>query len=431
MIAVILAGGKGTRLSEYTKEVPKPMIELCGKPVLEYHIENLKKSGITDIILIIGYLGNKIKEYFGDGKNFGVNIKYYEETVPLGTAGALHYIEKDLSENFMLIYGDVIFDIDFGRFYEYHLTKENSLCTMSVHPNNHPYDSDLVILGENNIVREIKRKNEKRDFYYKNCVNAGVFFVNKKIINYIERDKKQDFEKDIISNLIGKNSIYGYVTTEYIKDMGTLDRMLLVQEHIKSGIVHKKNLSNPQKAVFLDRDGTLNKYNGLVYKEEQLEIDDYAYEAIRALNNSEYITIVITNQPVIARNLCSIEQLDNIHRKMETLLGEKGAYIDDLFYCPHHPDRGYPEENKAYKIDCNCRKPKIGMLEEAYKKYNIDIKNSYFIGDTTVDIQTALNAGLKSILVATGEGGKDKKYNVEPDYCFSNILEAVKYITNK
>jgi D,D-heptose 1,7-bisphosphate phosphatase len=430
MIAVILAGGKGTRLSEFTKDIPKPLIELCGKPVLEYQITNLRNSGINEIILVIGYLGDKIKEYFGTGEKFGVKIRYFEETLPLGTAGALYYLKNELTDNFILIYGDVLCDIDFSRFYKYHIQKGNSLCTLSVHPNNHPFDSDLVVLDSNDVVKEIIRKNEKRDYYYNNCVNAGVFIVSKDIVSYIEENKKQDFEKDIILKLIDNNRIYGYRTTEYIKDMGTPDRFLLVQEHIKNGVVNKKNLANPQKAIFLDRDGTINKHVGLVYKEEQLVIEDDVYEALKIVNNSEYISIVITNQPVVARNLCSIEQLENIHKKMETLFGEKGVYVDDIYYCPHHPDKGYPEENKDYKIECNCRKPKIGMIQEAMAEYNIDLSNSYFIGDTTIDIQTGINAGLKTILLATGEGGKDKKFNVESDYNFPSLLDAVKHIVN-
>jgi histidinol-phosphate phosphatase family protein len=123
-----------------------------------------------------------------------------------------------------------------------------------------------------------------------------------------------------------------------------------------------------------------------------------------------------------------MDDLENIHRKLETLLGEQGVYVNDIFYCPHHPDRGYPEENEAYKIPCDCRKPKTGLIMEAASKYNIDLVHSFIIGDSTIDIQTGFNAGLKTILLSTGLGGNDRKYSVLPDYYAKNLLDALNFI---
>ncbi|WP_367277857.1 HAD-IIIA family hydrolase [Clostridium sp.] len=427
MKAVILAGGMGTRLGNYTKEIPKPMILLKGKPVLEYQIENLKSYGIINIILVIGHLGFKIKEYFGDGIDFGVNIEYFEENKPLGTGGALYYIKDKLTEDFILAYGDVVFDLNIDRFIDFHRAN-NGIGTLTVHPNSHPYDSDVLMVGKDEMVEGIIRKNEKRDFFYSNCVNAGIFIFKKTLVEYVLEDKKQDLEKDIISKLIIEKKIYAYRTTEYIKDMGTPDRYELVQKHLEKGIINDRNLSSKQKAIFIDRDGTINKFVGLVYKPEQLELEANVIEGLKLINNSEYISIIITNQPVVARNLCTINELEEIHKKLETVLGEKGVYVDDIFYCPHHPDKGYPEENKNYKISCNCRKPAIGLIKKAAEKYNIDLSSSYFIGDTTVDIQTGRNANLKTILLSTGEGGRDNKFQVKPDFYGINLLEAINKI---
>lgn len=427
MKAVILAGGKGTRLSEFTKEIPKPLIPINGKPVLEYGIENFALYGIKDIIIVIGHLGHKIQEYLGDGTRLGVNISYYVESEPLGTAGALYHLRDSLSEEFVLVYGDVIFDIDLDRFICFHLG-HGFTGTLAAHPNNHPYDSDVLQIRASGLVEDILKKNEKRDYYYNNCVNAGLFLFNKRIINYIAANTKQDLEKDIIAQLIPEGEICAYRTTEYMKDMGTPDRYSLVQQHVDKGIVGKKNLALKQRAIFIDRDGTINKYVGLLSKPEQLVIEDKVVEALRRINDSEFISIVITNQSVIARNLCSVEELDDIHRKLETLLGERGVYVDDIIYCPHHPDGGYPEENKALKISCRCRKPSIGMLEAAATKYNIDLASSYLIGDTTVDIQTGINANVSTVLVGTGLGGKDNLFQVAPNYYADHLLEAVDYI---
>lgn len=427
MDAVILAGGKGTRLSEFTKEIPKPLIPLNGKPVLEYQINNLSACGIKNITLVVGHLGDKIKEYFGNGSKFGVNINYFHEEKPLGTAGSLFYIKENLSKNFILMYGDIICDIDFNRIIQFHIKKNSSL-TMLAHPNNHPYDSDVLIVDGLDKVKGILRKNQQRDFYYNNCVNAGIFVINKDTLTLVKENEKQDFEKDFVTELISHEKVYAYTTTEYVKDMGTPDRYKLVEEHLKGGIVKRKNLKNKQKAIFLDRDGTINIYAGLIHKVEQFDISEEIYEGLKMINSSEYIGIVITNQPVIARNLCTIEELENIHKKMETMLGNRGVFVDDIFFCPHHPDKGYPEENKEYKIKCTCRKPEIGLIEKAAEMYNIDLKQSFFIGDSTIDIQTGINAGVKTILLSTGVAGTDNKYDVKPDCYAKDLPEAIRMI---
>jgi histidinol-phosphate phosphatase family protein len=162
------------------------------------------------------------------------------------------------------------------------------------------------------------------------------------------------------------------------------------------------NLSKRQRAIFLDRDGVLNREVDLLHRPDQLELLPDTVAALKAINRSEFLAIVITNQPVVARNLCSIEELVSIHKHLETLLGKHGAYLDAIYYCPHHPDKGYPEENPAYKIDCQCRKPKPGMVLEAARRYNIDLKASYLIGDRESDMICARNAGVMGILVVGG-----------------------------
>ena len=185
---------------------------------------------------------------------------------------------------------------------------------------------------------------------------------------------------------------------------------------------------NRQRAIFLDRDGTVNRKNGLVWKEEQFELEDGVVEAIREINRSGYLAILVTNQPVVARGLCSVEDVENIHKKLETLLGREGVYLDDIRFCPHHPDKGYPEENPTYKIPCHCRKPDIGMLEECAERYNIDLGKSWMVGDTTMDIQTGKNAGTRTALVLTGDAGKDGKYSATPDLVCKDLGQAVKMI---
>lgn len=429
MKAVIMAGGKGTRLLSLTNdEIPKPMVEVLGKPILLWQIERLKEYGITDIMLVVGHLKEKIIDFFKDGKAYGVNISYFEESKPLGSAGSLYYLKDFLnSEDFLLVFGDVMFDIDINRMYSYHKEK-NSFITLFAHPNMHPFDSDLLVTDNDNKVLKIDSKHNTRNYWYKNLVNAGFYIMNGKICDYVKEDTKTDLEKDLIPAAMKENNVYVYRSTEYIKDVGTVERIELATKEINNGLISNRCLKNKQKAIFMDRDGTVNKYNGLIYKEEQFELEDCAIEAIRLINGSGYLGIIITNQPVVARGLCDIEDVENIHNKMETLLGKEGVYLDDVFYCPHHPDKGYPEENPLYKIKCHCRKPDTGMIEVAANKYNIDLKESWFIGDATMDIQTGKNAGLKTILVNTGIAGQDGKYDAKADYICDNLEEAVKLI---
>lgn len=431
MRVVIIAGGKGTRLSKLTKdEIPKPMVHIHGKPILQWQIEKLKENNISDIVIVVGYLKEAIINFFGDGKAFGLSIEYIEEIEPLGTAGALYFLKDKINDDFFLLFADLVFDIDFDRMYKFHKNK-NAYATLFVHPNSHPFDSDLLILDENSRVIDFDSKHNKRDYWYDNCVNAGIYVVSKELLSDIDVLKKTDLEKDILFKKIHEQDIYGYMSTEYVKDVGTEERLRHTELDMINGVVSAKNLKKKQKCIFLDRDGTINKYKGLIYKEEDLELENCAVAAIKAINSSKYLAIVITNQPVVARGLCEIKDVENIQNKLKTLLGKEGAYLDDIFYCPHHPDKGYPEENKAYKIDCNCRKPKTGMIELAQERYNIDLEQSWCIGDTSVDIKTGENAGLKTILLKTGEAGKDRKYDVKPDYECENLLEAVNLILNK
>ncbi len=429
-VAVIQSGGKGTRMVSLTKDlIPKPMLELDGKPMLEWQIDSLKRNGINEYMIITGHLGEKIEEYFGDGSKMGISISYIRETSPLGSAGALFYLKDMLPKdrNIILIFGDVMFEIDFDRMISFHEAK-GAEATLLAHPNSHPFDSDLLDIDPDGVVRGIDSKNNKRDYWYKNTVNAGIYILNQSIIESIGELSKLDLEKDVLLPRMASGNIYGYITPEYVKDAGTPERFMRVEEEKKSGVWEKKCLRNKQACVFLDRDGTLNVLNGLVDKEEKLELEDCAAEAVRILNEAGILAIVVTNQPVVARGMCSVEDVERIHLKLETLLGNHGVYLDDIIFCPHHPDKGYPEENPAYKIVCNCRKPKTGMIDVMVSRYNIDLACSYMVGDTTMDIQTGVNAGVKTILVHTGEAGRDGKFEVKADYEAKDLMEAVRIV---
>lgn len=406
-----MAGGRGTRIAELFPNIPKPLIPVAGMPILEREIRSLSAQGFKDIILTVGYLADKIITYFGDGSQFGAKIDYFVEESPLGNAGALFRLrEKIGDEPFLLLNADAAFDVDFNRMVAFH-KNYGGLVTLFTHPNSHPYDSGLIIADAKGHVEKWLAKEDERPQWYDNRVNAGLHVIDSKVLDIslksleINEESgfpqgKVDLDRQILKPLCGSNMMFCYDSPEYVKDMGTPERFHQVEADYKNGVVQAKNLTNKQKAIFLDRDGTINKYVGFLRNIDDFELIEGVAEAIKLINQSGYLAIVVTNQPVIARGEVSWEELNEMHKKMATLLGKEGAYVDGIYICPHHPDKGFEGERPEYKIDCNCRKPKPGLLLQAAKDFNIDLAKSYMIGDSHRDVEAGENAGVKkSILI--------------------------------
>lgn len=415
MKTVIMAGGKGTRISSLFSDIPKPMIRIDGVPVLEREIECLVSQGFDDIIITVSHLGKVIMDYFGDGsgvspvtgKPFRAHISYYFEKTPLGNGGALFKIKDQLTDEFLLLNADAVFDVNFKRFVEAH-HKMGGLVTLFVHSNSHPYDSGLLITDKNGAVVQWLAKEDKRPQWYFNIVNAGLHVMNKKVLDHIVETPKVDLDRQILKPLAGTGKMFVYNSPEYVEDMGTPERYDKVQRSFRSGMIHARNLANRQKAVFLDRDGTINRYVGYLTNAEDFELLPGVAEAIRKINLSGYLAIVVTNQPSIARGELSYDGLDEIHKKMETLLGQQGAYVDHIYFCPHHPDKGFPGEVPSLKFKCSCRKPKPGMLLQAAEDFNIDLSASWMIGDDERDVGAGKNAGCHTALIGNQDFGQEK-----------------------
>jgi len=410
-----MAGGRGTRIAELFPNIPKPLIPADGMPILEREIRSLVSQGFTDLILTVGYLADKIISYFGDGSQLGVKIVYFVEETPLGNAGALFQLrEKIGDEPFFLLNADAAFDVDFNRMLDYH-KKHEGLVTLFTHPNSHPYDSGLIIADKDGHVEKWLSKEDMRPQWYNNRVNAGLHIIDPEILELslknLDLDPttsfpkgKVDLDRQILKPLCGTGKMFCYDSPEYVKDMGTPERFHQVEADYKNGVVQAKNLHNKQKAIFLDRDGVINKHIGFLRHIDDFELIEGVSDAIRLINQSGYLAVVVTNQPVIARGEVTWDELHEIHRKMETLLGKDGAYINGLYICPHHPDKGFEGERPEYKFDCDCRKPKPGLILKAAQDFNINLSQSIMIGDSESDIQAGQNAGCKeSILIETNK----------------------------
>jgi len=426
--AVILAGGKGTRLKSIAGDLPKPMVSILGAPLLQHLIEQCVAYDIVDIKLLVSYRKEAIEDYFGDGSQYGVSIQYIVEDIPRGTAGALIDALPELDEQFLVVYGDTFFDIDLSSFWNFHQNQAGDI-SIFLHPNDHPHDSDLVEVDPSFQVLKIHPYPHDSQ-WRQNLVNAALYMINKSALKGIDFVlDRPDIAKDLFPLMLesGKK-LYGYISTEYIKDMGMPKRLSKVERDIDSGKVKLLKKQTPKMAIFIDRDGTINQEVNHLSSQDQFELLDGVGEAICQINAAGILAVIVTNQPVIARGELEESELKVIHNKMDTLLGSQGAYIDRLYYCPHHADSGFEGEVEALKFDCDCRKPKIGLFTQAKKDLNIVLEKSWVVGDSTRDILAAQNAGMKSILVETGHAGKDCSFEVNPDFIAKDLNEAVKLI---
>lgn len=424
---VIMAGGKGSRLGDATAKTPKPMLPVAGKPVLEHQLQCLREQGIRAVTLVVGHLAKEIMAYFSDGSRMGMELTYMEEQQPLGSAGALYYL-RDACSPLILINGDILFHVSLERMLSFHQTHSADL-TLLTHPNSHPYDSALIQTdSENRVTSWITKEEPKKNV--KNRVNAGIHIIEPRVLSMFQGQQEaqpKDLDRDIIKPNLHRLRVLAYDTPEYVKDMGTPDRYRQVCQDYVTGIVAQKCLSRKQRAVFLDRDGTLNQLAGFITDPEQLSLMEGAAEAVRSINLAGYLAILVTNQPVVARGDCTEEDLEQIHNRLEMLLGEQGAYLDAIYYCPHHPDGGFAGERAELKINCSCRKPMPGLIHRAEQRFNIDFARSYMIGDSARDVEAGHRAGCRTILLR-GDGAKKEAFTVAPDQTVNSLKEAVEWI---
>ena len=431
--ALILSGGQGTRAKSRIGNKPKSLIEIDNKPILWYQLELLKKYNYTQVLILVNHLADQIIEYINSNQDWGINIKVIDEEVPMGTAGAVINCMSLLEDNFLVMYGDTMLDVNLSYFERFHDLDLNTSVSLFVHPNDHPFDSDLIEVNDDNTVTAFHKYPHNNEYFYPNLVNAALYYIKKScLMHWNDKVSKLDFGKDIFPFLLENNFIIkAYNSPEYIKDTGTPERIDEVNQDLKSGYINNCGFQLQQPCIFLDRDGSLNKEVGYLKDATNFQLFPNTINGIKKINKSKYRAIVITNQPVIARGECSVDNLLKIHNKMETKLGAQGAYLDRIYYCPHHPDSGFDGEIPSLKFECKCRKPAIGMIEKAASDFNIDLNESWLLGDSTVDILTAKNAGVKSILLETGYAGLDQRFNVLPDYTLPDLDAAINFILSE
>ncbi len=425
MKAAIIAGGKGTRLQhQYT--VPKPLVPVGGKPVLQYQLELLSRFQITEVVLLLGHGSEQIMDFCGDGSRWGLHIEYSIEPEPLGTAGAVRYAAAHFSDDFLVMHADLVINMDLRRFIRYHRNNKAE-ATLAVHPAEFPSESDLLDCDENGRITAFYPRPHRNGNWYRNLAAASVYILSPAIVQGIP-EGPQDFIQHVFPALYPTHTLFAYNTVEYIREMPSPARVEQVARDMESGRFSLASYEHQQKAIFFDRDGVLNLDPGFVKLPDELLLYPFAAEAVRLANQSVYASVVITNQSGIARNMYTEQDLRQVHNKLEWLLGQEGARLDAIYYCPHHPDLTLEGGNPQFCQVCDCRKPKPGMLLKAARAFCIDLRESWMIGDTHRDIEAAKAAGVTPVGVRTGKSLSDT--DEKPDFFFDNVLDAVDFIVN-
>jgi histidinol-phosphate phosphatase family protein len=427
MKVVVLAGGKGTRLG--LEGLPKVLVPIDGAPLIERTIASAASQGFTDFLILTGYLGEKIEEQLGDGSRFGSRIEYVREAEPLGTAGCFNQVRDRLTEPFLVIYGDILMDVDFRALAQFAL-KKGGAGTLFAHPNDHPFDSDLLETDADGQIIAVHPKPHAKDQHYPNLVSAALYVLFPIALDHVPKEGASDWGKDVLPRLAQEEPLYAYRSCEYVKDIGTPERLARAEEHLRTGRVERLALRHRKAAIFVDRDGVINEERDGVHSPGEVTLIQGAASAIRSFNEAGIPVICVTNQPDLAKGMMSWDDLRAVTGEIDyRLASEAGAYLDDILICPHHPERGWPGEVAELKVECDCRKPRDGLLQEASRMHNIDLKRSWLIGDRYCDIAAAVAAGSRSILVSTGHNGNDRaRYSVEPDERAANIGDAAELI---
>lgn len=377
--AVILAGGQGTRLRPLTYKIPKPMAPVNGRPFLAYLVDLFRANGIKEIILLLGYLPEKVMSYFGDGSNFGVKIRYSIGAVEDETGTRLRNAHALLDDQFFLMYGDNYWPLNLEQMEKFY-AKQRLPALMTVYTNREGFGEygyeNNVHVADNGVVMLYDRSRRSPNL---NGTEIGSFILTKDIIE-ITPLHNFSFEQEIIPKLIANRMLAGYCIDHHYHSI-TDFKKLKIMEHFLA----------PKKVVFLDRDGVINKKmpeGDYVKRWSEFQFLPGVIEALRALTEKGYQIFIVTNQRGIARGLMKKEDVEAIHARMTGELAQQGVALSGIYYCPHS------NEEK-----CHCRKPQAWMLFRAAYEHHLDLTKAYCIGDSQADSEAGERAGCRTFLV--------------------------------
>ena len=421
---VVLMGGAGTRLGELTKETPKPMIRIHEKPFFEYQLMLMKEAGFRKFLFCTGYHSDEIAKYFGNGEKFGVDIRYSLDGPKLrGTCGAVVNALPMLEDKFMLIYGDSFMDVNYFGIVIKFLDgiKHGRSALMTVIENHNKWDKSNVLYDGGDTLLYDK----KTHLPEMNYIDYGISMFSKSIFSELDADYSGDLA-DIQNKLSLEHKLSAFEVFNRFYEIGTPASL---EEFTRYSYMR---FMNPNRAVFLDRDGVLNK---IVWNEdieqldspmklEELELFPGVIEALKILESKGYLLFIVTNQPGAAKGKTSYLMLCRINDELMKLIHSEGINISGIELCPHHP-AGSEDSNEKFLIhECTCRKPNTGMIDSICSKFRIDRKNSWMIGDSATDVICGKNAGLKTAFIGNFKCDACHVLNFnKPDLICSGLYE--------
>lgn len=380
--AIVLAGGKGTRLGALTRETPKPMIPVGGKPFIDYLLWNLERHGIRDIILSVGYL----HEQFGPvaGQWGRARVRTVRETEPLGTGGALRHCLPQLDESFLVLNADTMFDMNLLDLPL--LLRGDVRAAMALRRVDDTARYGAVELaGER--VAAFREKGVVPGAAYDGgenggVINGGVYALRREVVEALPAGRALSLESEVFPALVEQGTLAAREYQGFFIDIGIPQDLERAQRAVPDW--------QRKRAVFLDRDGVLNVDHGYVHSPEGFAWVEGAPEAVKWINDQGMLAIVITNQSGIGRGYYTEADFLAFMEWMGQELLPFGAHFDDVFYCPHHLDAKLPEFRRA----CPCRKPEPGMVLKAAERWGLDLAGSVFIGDKQSDLDAGRAAGV-------------------------------------
>ncbi|MBI1975598.1 MAG: HAD-IIIA family hydrolase [Candidatus Vogelbacteria bacterium] len=378
--AVILAGGRGSRLRPITDTIPKPMVLVCEKPFLLHLVEYLKEQGVGEIVLLLGYLGELVKDFFGDGSRFGIRIVYSVMPPEFDTGARIVAARDILDDRFLLMYCDNYCPVQLERLAEFH-AEQGVSAAITLYSNKYGVTKNNTQVDDFGRVRQYDKKREAVGL---NALDIGFFILNKEVIDLLP-EGNVSFEREAIPRLIEKNDLAGFVTHHAYYSVGSLERLPIAEKYL-----------SPRKVLFLDRDGVINrkpKRAEYITSWEQFEFLPEAVSSLKSLRDCGYEMYIISNQAGIARGAMSEGELDTIHHAMAMTLEKDGVAFGGVYYCPHGWDDG-----------CECRKPRPGMFFRAAREHHINLTRAIFVGDDERDKAAGVAAGCRTILVDAEKG---------------------------
>ena len=344
MHAAIVAGGLGTRASAMTAgRIPKALLPVGGVPIIFRQMRVLQREGIAAVTVLAGHLGEQMQQALEpEGRRLGLTIKIIVEQTLLGTAGSLTAIGP-VSDDTLIVYGDILFDIALQPLKEFH-RRQNALLTVVAHPNDHPRTSDLIIEDEG-YVKAILPVGRTRGDDYRNLVPGGLYLASPAFFTKIEREAKADMVHDLLPTLAASEAkVAVYNTPEYLRDVGTPARHALAERDLAAGRVAAMNVSNPRPAIFFDCDGVLNEEPGPegALRPDDVKVMPGAGSAVRRAREAGRLTVAVTNRPQIAKGLLTFEGLDHVLGRLEALLAQDGGVLDRILLLPTSPGTRIP-----------------------------------------------------------------------------------------